>query len=242
MYRIALRLEYDGASFFGWQIQKDRRTVQGEIENALEIILKEKISLFGSGRTDTGVHAENQIAHFESFRKIDRKELIRSLNGILTSDIRVLEVAKVADDFHARFCAISRTYRYQITNQPKAIGRSFWWYIRHPLQIQSLHQCAEMILGEHDFTSFSKANPDLNNRQCTINESQWQKVENTLIYRVSANRFLHHLVRNLVGTMTEVARGKLSSEEFRSLLENPVENANVYRAPAQGLILERVDY
>ncbi|HDY75756.1 MAG TPA: tRNA pseudouridine(38-40) synthase TruA [Candidatus Marinimicrobia bacterium] len=240
--RFKIHIQYDGTGFHGWQVQKKERTIQGELERVLAKLNKsEKINVIGSGRTDSGVHALDQVAHFDWNTNMDSGEIVSAINGNLQQGIRVKECAIVPDDFHARFSAVRRTYLYQCRTDEFIMDRHAVWQTGS-LDVDTLNNVSEIILGEHDFTSFSKYNPEVDNRVCMIYLSEWTQAGNIVNYRVAANRFLHHMVRYLVGTMIEVANGKMTITEFKDLLNNPREDVQVYRSPAQGLFLENIDY
>ncbi len=242
MPRFKIHIQYDGTDFHGWQVQKKDRTIQGKLERVLAKLNKsEKISVIGSGRTDSGVHALDQVAHFNWNTDMDTDGIISAINGNLPQEIRVKECAVVPDDFHARFSAVKRQYLYQCRTDEFIMDRHAVWQTGL-LDVEALNNVSKFFLGEHDFTSFSKYNSEIENRVCMIYLSEWTQTENIVNYRVAANRFLHHMVRYLVGTMVEVSNGKMTMTEFKDLLNNPRKDVKVYRAPAQGLFLENIDY
>ena len=238
-----LNIQYDGTDFYGWQVQAVDRTVQGDIEKALgEIVPNQKITLIGSGRTDSGVHALNQIANIKLDTKMSADELTKALNSKLGRDVWISQCQEVNDDFHARFSAGKRDYRYNISFDYSPFSRNNSWWVRYSLDEDLLHKCASMVKGEKDFTTFCKATAEVNNKICTIFKSNWKWCGEFLEYKISANRFLQHMVRFLVGTMVEVARGRISIEDFKLLLDNSHKSLMVFRAPAQGLFLVNVHY
>jgi len=240
--RFKIQLQYDGSAYHGWQVQKSDRSVQGELEGTLSILSKgEKINVIGSGRTDSGVHALRQIAHFDWDTDMATCDIMPALNGNLPNDIRIQECSVVPGDFHARFSAVKRQYVYRCRTDDYIMDRNKVWETGE-LDLNQLNELAQLIMGEHDFTSFSKFNPEVENRVSTIALSEWSNGGGIVNYRVAANRFLHHMVRYLVGTMVNVTQNKMSNSEFETLLKNPQEDVQVYRAPAQGLFLEKVEY
>ncbi|MDP5957559.1 MAG: tRNA pseudouridine(38-40) synthase TruA [Candidatus Marinimicrobia bacterium] len=242
MPRFKIQLQYDGSAYHGWQVQKSDRSVQGELEGTLSILSKgEKINVIGSGRTDSGVHALRQIAHFDWDTDMATCDIMPAMNGNLPNDIRIQECSVVPDDFHARFSAVKRQYVYRCRTDDYIMDRNKVWETGE-LDLNQLNELAQLIMGEHDFTSFSKFNPEVENRVSTIALSEWSNEGGIVNYRVAANRFLHHMVRYLVGTMVNVTQNKMSNSEFKTLLKNPQEDVQVYRAPAQGLFLEKVEY
>jgi tRNA pseudouridine38-40 synthase len=240
--RFKIDIQYDGSAYHGWQVQKSDRSIQGELEGALSILSKgEKINVIGSGRTDSGVHALQQIAHFDWNTDMATCDITPALNGNLPEDIRVMDCAVVPGDFHVRFSAVKRQYVYQCRTDNFIMDRHIVWKTGK-LDVEKLNELALLIMGEHDFTSFSKFNPEVENRVCTITLSEWSNEGEIVNYRIAANRFLHHMVRYLVGSMVEVTRKKMTKSEFEKLLNEPRENVKIFRAPAQGLFLEKVEY
>lgn len=243
MPRFKIIIQYNGCEFSGWQKQKEFRTVQNDIENALSLLNGgPHISVIGAGRTDSGVHARGQAAHFDFKTEMDSCELKNALNGNLNEDVRIMECGVVPEKFHARYSAALRSYLYRCRTDDEILDRNLVW-IAGQLDLTVLNEAAKLFLGEHDFTSFSKFNPELKNRQCTVFHSEWSQDSGGIVnYRVSANRFLHHMVRYMAGTMVETSRNNFSLEKIKDLLDNPRHEVNIFRAPAQGLILERVSY
>ena len=222
MPRYKIIVAYDGTNFEGWQIQKNSRTVQGVIEDALKIINNNKsIKIFGSGRTDSGVHAIAQVAHFDfDFKERPEFDLKNAINGNLPHEIRITNYVKVPSNFHARFSALSRSYKYKLRTNDYIFDNNYTWRVGK-LNLSLLNELASMIIGTHDFTSFSKISSNLNSRKCNIYESSWYKKDYLLVYKITGNRFLHHMVRYLVGTMVEVSRGNYKKENFINLINNP---------------------
>ncbi len=240
--RFKITIQYDGTAFFGWQSQLDQRTVQGEIEQALAKISRSKrIPVTGAGRTDTGVHALGQVAHFDLETRLDAGDLLPALNGNLPEDIDITSCVKTAADFNARFSARQRIYQYNCRIDRYLFDRNYIWRIK-AIDLALMQSAADLINGEHDFTTFCKVNPDLAHHRCHIYHSMWKQSKSVITFQVSANRFLHHMVRYLVGTMVEVGRGRLSVDQFEQMLSEPQINRKIYRAPAQGLVLKEVVY
>ena len=238
-----MTIQYDGSDFHGWQIQAKGRTVQGDIEDALSVIYpREKITLIGAGRTDAGVHALGQAAHISLPSKHTAEELQKALNGNLKQDVRIDMVEDINNDFHARFSAIAREYEYHIVKHFSTVTRNYTTPLQWKVDRKLLIECADVLLGEHDFTSFCKATAEVDHKFCTVHSASWEESEEMLIFKVSANRFLQHMVRYLVGTMLEVARGRYTLSDFENLLNNKETEAVVLRAPAQGLFLKQVIY
>jgi tRNA pseudouridine38-40 synthase len=240
--RFRLLIEYNGSAYNGWQIQNGQVTIQGEIENALERIYSTQIGIVGAGRTDAGVHAKGQVAHFDIERKIDTGKLLRSLNGILKTDIRIKEISLVKPDFHARYSAIEREYHYFIAPYPTALYREYAWHLTYDLNLETMNDSAGYIIGCKDFMSFCRAKSDVNNHICQIKESKWLKKDGFILYRIRADRFLHGMVRALVGTFVDIGRGKLTITDFREIMKGKNRSLASQSAPARGLILEKVYY
>ena len=238
-----MTIQYDGSDFHGWQVQAQGRTVQGEIEAALTVIYpEEKITLIGAGRTDAGVHGLSQVAHVELPARLDPIELCNALNGNLKRDVQIDSVAEVDNNFHARFSATAREYEYHLVKSYSPITRKYAAELKWDINQDLLNECGEVLLGEHDFTSFCKATAEVENKLCSIYGAKWKDTEEKYIFSIRANRFLQHMVRYLVGTMLEVARGRYEVSDFNNLVDNRPTKAVVVRAPAQGLFLKKVYY
>ncbi|MGC2403153.1 MAG: tRNA pseudouridine(38-40) synthase TruA [Acidobacteriaceae bacterium] len=241
-----LLLAYDGSEFYGWQVQPDRVTVQGVLRDALFRITGEDVLPQGSGRTDAGVHALGQVASFALMAPIPEANLARALNRTLPPSIRVLSANRVGADFHARHSALAKTYEYRIYQGeicPPWQARYVYAY-HAPLNLDPMQQAAAGVLGEHDFTSFAAHtdDSDAQSNKRHLYASQWSQEADLLIYRVRGNGFLHHMVRNLVGTFLEVGRGNINQEEVQSILASRCRARAGPTAPARGLFLIRVEY
>ena len=245
-----LLIQYDGTEFHGWQIQGDLRTVQGELTQALSLIDGRNVNVYGSGRTDAGVHAEGQVASVEIQREISTEKLRAAINANIGRDVRVLSVETVADDFHARYSALEKTYVYRIVNGP--VISPFWWRYAHqearPLNLDSMSETAELFLGKHDWTAFSAAQSDVEDRvrtitQMDITERNEQRSPSPLIeIRVSAEGFLRYMVRAIAGTLMAVGRGELDRDAIIAAVETGVRPTAAVTAPACGLTLLSVRY
>ena len=244
MPRYKLTIEYDGTDYVGWQRQDNGPSIQGALERAIQGFCGETVTLQGAGRTDAGVHALGQVAHFEvEACTIPVENLWKALNRQLPDDIRLIASSRVAEKFHSRFAAIQRQYLYQITTSPNVLDRNTQWYVRYPLDTSRLHKLSEHILGEHDFSSFCYAGTETENMVCTLATATWEvPASGVLKFTIAGDRFLHHMVRMLVGSMIEVARGKWNIDHFLALLEKPNRQAQVVTAPANGLTLIKVSY
>jgi tRNA pseudouridine38-40 synthase len=242
MRTLKLVVEYDGTSFVGWQFQANGRSVQEEITRVLDQVLQEPITLTGAGRTDSGVHARGQAASFRTSNPMSTGSLLSALNGLLPDDVRVHSVEEVSPDFHARFSARERTYRYHIGLFPVAIGRQYRWHVRYDLNLELMNRVAADVVGDHDFTSFCKSDSEVNHHRCTVHRSFWGEKPGALTYEICANRFLHGMVRALVGTMVDIGRGYTPYAEFAAILEAKDRRRAGMAAPPQGLFLEEVTY
>jgi len=239
---IKFKLEYDGTNYHGWQIQKDLPTIQGELKRAFEIVLPdEKINLIGSGRTDQGVHAYGQVVSFKISKKINLNNLFKSINGIINNDIYISAFQEVNENFNARYSAKYRLYKYYIIKKYSPFRKNTTWLLKSNININSLNVCAEALVGQHDFSMLSKNNIEIYNKQCIIYESVWEDSKNELIYTIKANRFLHHMVRFIVGASIEVAQSKINQSDFINLINN-ISNVSPFCAPSKGLFLHEVTY
>ena len=241
-----LDIEYDGSDWCGWQIQPDNPTVQEAIESALGVALRSSTSIIGSGRTDSGVHAHGQVAHFVVPDEVDTFKLLASLNGILPPSIAIRAITRVGDGFHSRFDAISRLYRYQIATRPIAIDSSTRWIVRPSPDISRMNQAAGHLLGRHDFSSFCRTASETKNRICTITRAEWTKApsgrDGDFDFYVQSDRFLHGMVRAFVGTLIDVGQGITEPDHLAQILTAKDRTAAGSAAPAKGLTLEYVRY
>jgi tRNA pseudouridine38-40 synthase len=243
-----LVLAYDGTEFHGWQVQPQRATIQGELRTAIERVTGEDVLPQGSGRTDAGVHAAGQVASFALAAPIPERNLARALNRTLPPAIRVLAARHAPEGFHARHSARAKTYEYRIFRGeicPPFLAR-YAYALNHPLDFERMRRAAAHVLGEHDFTSFaaSDAVSERSSNLRTILSSEWisDHAQDVIAYRVSGNGFLHHMVRNLVGTFLEVGRGNLGEEEIPRVLSERARASAGPTAPARGLCLVEVEY
>jgi tRNA pseudouridine38-40 synthase len=247
---LKLTLAYDGHDFAGWQVQPGRATIQGILASAFEQLTGEKVLPQGSGRTDAGVHALAQTASVAVESPIPTTNWVRALNDILPESVRVLSVEEAAPEFHARKSAVGKTYQYRIFRGeicPPFLAR-YVYHHPYPLNEARMMEAAHVVEGEHDFTSFAAVDPERHreneepNNVRTIFRSEWQRSGDELRYTVRGNGFLHHMVRNLVGTFLMVGKGSLKVEDVRRILELRDRSAAAATAPASGLVLVSVEY
>lgn len=239
--RIKLVIEFDGTDFAGWQIQPGQRTVQGDLENALATIFRQHVKVYGAGRTDAGVHADGMTAHFDLPDDMELNQIIRSINGLTSNDIAIVSADWVSDDFHARFSAKSRTYRYRVVERSAPLLRSYSWLIHWKLDRTKLDEAAEYIIGERDFTPF-KIHSGTPGEVCNVSGSRWDFSKDILEYFITANRFVHGMVRLLVGVQVAYARDVISWEEFTNAFDEELDRNRAFKAPPQGLCLVTVEY
>lgn len=242
MINIALTIEYDGTDFFGWQIQPDKRTVQEEIERTLSEITGEKIKITGAGRTDTGVHALGQTANFKLNSDFAPDTIKKALNGILPKDILIKNAREVPEAFNSRFDAVSKIYKYYISKGRTAVYRRFRWEIFYDLSVEPINDCCRFLIGKKDFRSFCKLDKERENFMCDIKNALWTEDAEEYIFTIEADRFLHKMVRTIVGTLVDVGRQKITPEDFRKIFGNRDRKIAGMTAPAQGLFLEKVIY
>ena len=242
--RLALLIEYDGTDFSGWQFQPEKRTVQGELEAAFKRIASREVTVVSAGRTDTGVHAEGMVAHVDLDAELPPlARLIEGLNATSGYDVVVRDIRPVPQEFHARFSALARRYRFDIIRRRTAIHRRTALEIRQPLDTAAMQQAASLLLGDHDFTSFSKRSEDVAHYRCIVTRSEWEQRGDMLHFHLEANRFVRGMVRATVGLLLEVGKGEMSVARFEELLNNPEETDRArYLVPAQGLYLEKITY
>lgn len=241
MLRYFLEVAYKGTSYSGFQAQKNANTIQAEVEKAFAIIQKKEIILTGSSRTDSGVHALQNFFHFDYEAEID-PHIIYNINAILPDDIVIKNLLQVSNSAHCRFDAINREYNYYIYSQKDPFLTERAFFFPYKLDIEKMKQAALLIKNYRDFTSFSKRNTQVKTFHCQIIESSWSDHSNTLVYKVRANRFLRGMVRALVATMLKVGRGKLSLDEFKSIIVAKDCTMASFAVPAHGLFLKSVAY
>lgn len=245
MRQIKLVIEYDGTNYHGWQRQPQGRTIQEEISKKICQMTGEQVTLLGAGRTDAGVHAWGQVACFKTRSQIPLEGFYRGLNSLLPPDIVIKSVEEVAENFHPQFSARSKVYQYVILNQkvPSAIHRHFSWHIPFPLNVLAMQKAADYLVGQKDFSSFQAADDVPANPVREIFRAQWSVREGVFLdFFIEANGFLKHMVRNIVGTLVDVGRGKISLADFLKIMEAKDRRLAGMTAPPQGLFLVAINY
>jgi tRNA pseudouridine38-40 synthase len=242
MRNIKLVLEYDGSDFFGWQYQPRLRTVQGEIEKAFQSLTQKEVKIMAAGRTDTGVHALGQVANFQTESALPVETFYNGGNALLPDDIRILSAEEVPESFNARFSAIARHYKYVLCTKPTAIGRRFCWQVKKTIDVSPMQQACQFLIGEKDFTSFCQAGAELDNFLCDVSYARFTHTGEQIVFEIGANRFLHNMVRILIGTLLSIGKGKQQPQELKDILDAKDRRIAGRTAPAHGLFLARVDY
>ena len=241
--RYFIELSYNGKNYHGWQIQPNEISIQEIIEKALSLLLKEKVSVVGCGRTDTGVHASQFFLHFDSHAQIDKEKLKFKLNSFLPEDIAIFQVISVIDEAHARFQAMSRSYQYKISLEKNVFQRDLSLEISHSLlDVDMMNKAAETLLNYTDFKCFSRTKTDVKTYECEVTEAYWEIQGNQLVFNISANRFLRNMVRAIVGTLLEVGKGRMSLDEFKAVIESRDRKKAGASVKAKGLFLTAVKY
>jgi len=244
---IKLVIEYDGSKYFGWQRQSNKPTIQQTIEESLQVFFKgEKIKLTGAGRTDTGVHALGQAANFkisrEKYVKYGKERLLRSINAILAKDIAITNLNIVDNDFHSRYSAVSRNYRYYMTFRKPAFDADKQCFVKTKFDIDLAKDFCKLLIGKHSFRSLCKNREDEHNYFCHVYNAKLRKLINgRAVFEITANRFLHSMVRAIAGTMIKIASGKLSIAEFKHKFKKG-ETLKIQYAPSNALVLHKINY
>jgi tRNA pseudouridine38-40 synthase len=240
--RYRLLLEYDGTDFVGWQFQSKGRSVQGEIESVLQRMFGQPVRVHGAGRTDSGVHASGQTAHFDLTCRLDAMTMAKALNAELPADITVHDAGIAEPDFHARFSASSRSYEYTIVGHRVSIDRRRQWSLYATLDHQAIREAVSCLAGTHDFQAFAKVVPGMPHHFCHVYHAEWETDGTRSRFHIKANRFLQGMVRCLVGSLVHVGRHRITPTEFIAILESRDHGRAPMLAPAHGLVLTQVGY
>jgi len=240
--RYFFEIAYHGKNYAGWQYQANAVGIQSIIENSLSQMFRTEIKIIGSGRTDTGVHCEQQYFHCDLEHAFEDDALIQKVNSFLPKDIVVKSIRKVKPEANARFDALERTYQYRITRKRNPFLEGLTWHVFKPLDIQTMNKAATLLLGEHDFECFSKVNTDVNHFLCNIKKAEWKERGTMLVFTITANRYLRGMVRSIVGTLLDVGSGKTSMKEFQHILQSRDRKKAGANVPPQGLYLVKVKY
>lgn len=241
--RYFIYLGFKGTDYCGWQIQPNAPSVQECVEKSLSMFLRSSVSVVGAGRTDTGVHARMMVAHFDLQEQQDCEWMKKKMNGILPADISVIKIVPVRADAHARFDAVSRTYRYYMVTEKDPFEMDFAWRVYEKPDFELMNRAAKRLLDVTDFTSFSKLHTDAKTNNCRVIQAEWSSLsENRWFFTIKADRFLRNMVRAIVGTLMEVGRHSISLDEFSQIIEQKNRCAAGDSAPAQGLFLEEIEY
>lgn len=234
---------YDGAAYHGWQIQPNGNSVQEELQKGLSTLLREEISVTGAGRTDAGVHARVMVAHFDTEKTLDCRQLAYKLNRLLPQDIAVDRVEQVSDDLHARFSATSRTYHYYIHTRKDPFRRAYSCEMHYDLDFAKMNEAGRILTTYEDFGAFCKAHSDVKTTLCQVTKAEWiQTSDSSWYFEITANRFLRNMVRAVVGTLIDVGRGKLTLDDFKKVIEGKQRSEAGESMPANALFLEEIVY
>lgn len=243
---IKIVLAYDGTTYHGWQRQKNSPTIQAIVEEKIQVLTREQVTVIASGRTDAGVHALHQVCHFFTHTEMDPESIRKGLNSLLPEDIFVRELEQAPPDFHARYSVKSKTYEYRVLNrrEPDLFLRHYSWHLARTLNRAGMEACISMIRGRHDFSSFRSSGSDNLNpvRQMIRSELHGSPDEGLIHFTFEADGFLRHMVRNIVGTVVEVGSGRIPPDEFLQILEAKDRKRAGIKAPPQGLFLTMVRY
>ncbi|MBI9035978.1 MAG: tRNA pseudouridine(38-40) synthase TruA [Bacteroidales bacterium] len=243
--RYFIHLSYNGKNFHGWQIQNNAHTVQAELNKAFSLILREEIYTLGCGRTDTGVHARNFYAHFDTTKELsikDRQNLTHKLNRYLRDDLVIYSIIPVHADSNTRFDATARTYKYYINQIKDPFATELSYFLHGEFDIHAANEACKILFEYEDFTCFSKSGTQTKTNNCKIKFAQWEKQGDSLLFTIKADRFLRNMVRAIVGTMIDIAQHKITLKEFRKIIEQKNRSNAGYSVPGHALFLEKIDY
>jgi tRNA pseudouridine38-40 synthase len=241
--RYFIHFAYDGTNYHGWQIQPDANSVQEELQKALSVLLRHDVEIVGAGRTDAGVHARQMVAHFEWDGQLDCQQTAYRLGRMLPRDIAIYRMEPVADDMHARFSAVRRTYHYYLHTERDPFCRQYSCELHYDLDFERMNEAGRILCTYEDFGAFCKSHSDVKTTLCKVSEAHWIQVDSTHWYfRISANRFLRNMVRAVVGTIIDVGRGRITLDDFRKIVEGKQRTQAGESMPAHALFLEEIEY
>ncbi len=240
--RYFIELSYNGSAYHGWQNQPNAISAQEVIEDALSKLLKETISIVGAGRTDTGVHAKQMFAHFDTIVEFSLKNLIFKLNSFLPKDIAIQNIFPVKDDAHARFDALSRTYNYRISLNKNVFDFNCSYFLKQELDIDKMNEASKILLDYENFKCFSRSNTDVKTYNCNIEKAEWNIKGNEIIFTIKANRFLRNMVRAIVGTIIAVGLGKMGVDEMHNIIAAQDRSNAGASVPGYALYLTKIEY
>lgn len=242
MNRYFAYSQFDGTNYHGWQVQPNANSVQAEIQSALQKMEQKEVEIVGAGRTDAGVHASEMVFHFDSLNEWTKRSFLHRMNSLLPKDIAVFDVRKVKPDFHARFDATERSYKYQITfkKSPFLLNQAYLFY--GSLNVDLMNEACKHLIGSQDFSCFSKSHTQTFTNNCDLKEAHWQYDGDVLVFHIKANRFLRNMVRAIVGTLIEVGEGKRDSSSIADLIASKNRSNSGPSVPASGLFLNSIIY
>jgi tRNA pseudouridine38-40 synthase len=240
--RFFFEIAYNGKNYSGWQSQLNAIGVQAVVEETLSKMFRTSLKIQGSGRTDTGVHCEQQFFHADIDKEFEEAGMIQKLNSFLPRDIAIRSIRKVKQDANARHSALDRTYQYRITTKKNPFLEGLAWHYFKTIDVSAMNKAAEILVGEHDFECFSKVKTDVNHFLCEIKKAEWKKDDDRMEFTITANRFLRGMVRAVVGTLLDVGTGKTSMKEFQTIIHSKDRKRAGANVPAYGLYLTKVKY
>lgn len=240
--RYFIKLSFNGRQYHGWQVQENAPSVQEELNKALSLLLREEIKTTGCGRTDTGVHAKMFFAHIDTAVSFSPDDLMYQLNAILSRGIAIHSIFAVADDSHARFSAITRTYQYFLHDEKNPFLDGISWFYPHLPDLEKMNAAAKILAEYTDFSAFSKSHTQTFTNNCKIQSAHWRRIENQFVFEITADRFLRNMVRAIVGTLLDVGLSKMDENDFRSVLESKERSRAGTSVPAHGLFLTDIVY
>lgn len=240
--RFLFEISYLGTAYSGWQSQLNATGIQQIVEKCLGTVLRHKLSIVGSGRTDTGVHCVQQFFHVDIDKPFEREKLIAQMNSFLPPDIAIRTISQIKPDASARYDAVERSYEYVITRRKDPLRKGLSFHYFKEIDLKTMNKAAALLVGTHDFEAFSKVKTDVNHFICTVKEAEWNQKGDLLVFNITANRFLRGMVRAVVGTLLDTGTGKISLKAFQDILKSKDRKKAGMNVPAEGLFLTKVKY